>query len=84
MSKDSEGVPTPAPEEVVKLLYQGKKPFLFVWLSVQIASSAEEVTQLVKSFIGGKPISGFPEPPPIEIWKKRWLMAHFDVTFTSG
>lgn len=63
-------MPTPpTPEEVVRHLYGDGKPLIFVVIAAQIASSADDLCDLVKAFIDKKKLpQKVPPPPSVKHW----------------
>lgn len=59
----------PTPEEVIRHLYGDGKPLIFVVIAAQIASSSDELCELLQAFIGKKKLpKKIPAPPPIKEW----------------
>lgn len=61
------------PEEVISHLYGDGKPLIFVVIATQIASSADDLCELVQSFTGNKRLARkLPAPPPVNQWIKMY------------
>lgn len=63
----------PSSEDVLKVLYGGGKPLLFVCIALQAAAGCDEMSEMIKIFLGFKRSPRkLPPPPGPDIWRKLY------------